>query len=637
MRIITGDECGLLKETIPELCRPDINNGVSPYSAVHHGRARPSATSIQAAAASYGNYNTTDPTSSGGGQSVVVSQRAKAVSRLETNDDAQCREKGIVSLTFLPPNNANDGGASSSAAFQFAALRMNGVVETWTGNRTIPGNEEESNVTAASYEKSGGLVNSVLLNQDDEKESEEEISSSNIVSDENTNDASSSVSVNKGWNAKQPIRPIGMVLSSINKIPMLATCDSIGTVSLLDPNQMTRGVVSTFNAFGIDCSLPGPSSSKNAIGKGTLTYTKGRFANSNIATSLAMCGGGERIIVGGRERGMRVLDLETGKLLWKAKNLPPDPQTLLQQGMWTTSIQFLHTPTTATSSSQTNNNNNIPTNLVATGTAYKQVQIYDVRVSATSAGVRRPVLYTPEHLLTHRITSLCQLPNGNTLAVGDSIGDIHLLDIRKMHSGKQYTKSNSKSSKEGVGLGRLVGPGGSIRQLGMHPTLPYLACVGLDRKLWTWDVNKGGGGGKMMDCVYLRQRLNCLLFCEDETWSGGGDDTLEEQADEDMTNDGDGGIGIGEEDEVEDYVDSDDDDSSKNAGDKVLNQNDGINKQKGKTGGTKSEETASDSEEGSSEDESEDDEELEDDESISEEEIVAPAAAETNPKRRRKK
>jgi ribosome biogenesis protein NSA1 len=239
---------------------------------------------------------------------------------------------------------------------------------------------------------------------------------------------------------------------------------------------------------------------------------------------------------------MRVLDLETGKLQWKAKNLPPDPQTLLQQPMWTTTIQFIHTPTNYLPSSD-----RAPTYLAATGTAYKQVQIYDIRASSPT---HRPVLYTPENLLPHRITTLCQLRDGNTLAVGDAIGDCHLLDMRKMHSGKQYS-SKFKHAKEDIGLGRLVGPGGSIRQLCMHPTLPYLACVGLDRKLWTWDVNRG----KMIDCIYLRQRLNCCLFCDDESWDNANGNDNEDG----MVKYNEGVNDDDMEDEVEDYVDSEDD------------------------------------------------------------------------------
>lgn len=252
--------------------------------------------------------------------------------------------------------------------------------------------------------------------------------------------------------------------------------------------------------------------------------------------------------VGGRERGVRVLDLESGKLLWKAKNLPPDPQTLLQQPQWTTCIQSI---------AMDNNED-----LLATGTAYKQVQIYDIRTSSTT---RRPVLYTPEGLFTHRITTICQLHNKNTLAIGDSTGDCHLVDIRRLHSGKQFS-ARKQLAKEEIGLGRLVGPGGSIRELVCHPTLPYLACVGLDRKLWTWDVSKK----KMMDCVYLKQRLNCALFCADDCWSAddgnknGDDDVVDggeveyDEPDEEWNNKRERELEE-DQDEVEDYIDSDDD------------------------------------------------------------------------------
>mmetsp|Transcript_40706 Transcript_40706/g.66820 ORF Transcript_40706/g.66820 Transcript_40706/m.66820 type:complete len:298 (+) Transcript_40706:103-996(+) len=297
--------------------------------------------------------------------------------------------------------------------------------------------------------------------------------------------------------------------------------------------------------------------------------------------------------------------------------------------MWTTTMQFLHTPT-ASSAINSGSSNNTPSNLLATGTAYKQVQIYDIRQSSSTVSRRRPVLYTPEKLLSHRITTLCQLPDGNTLAVGDSSGDCHLLDMRKMHSGHANNKSNKKA-KEEIGLGRLVGPGGSIRQLAMHPTLPYLACVGLDRKLWTWDVSRR----KMVDCVYLRQRLNCVLFCEDGSWDmmEGDDDEDDEmvQEDEDGVEIGEGGIKRERalekvEDEVEDYVDSEDDDDDDDVGE-------------GKDGTANSEETVSDSDEEEDGDDSDEDEEESGDEesTSSEEEEPTTNTSSANPKKKRRK
>jgi len=319
MRIITGDECGLLKEVIPELCRPSTSSNI------HAGKARPSATSIQAAASSYGTTTTNQQLQQNG------------IQRLETGHNIQSRERGIISLSFLPPSSnssSSNNSEQSSSEFNFAALRTNGIVETWNGQRINNSNDDEVNVTSARYKKYDGLVKGILPDQQQ--------NSSN--SQEEEKDASGQEKKTTGWYTNQPIRPIGMVsnyspssssstTSTTN--PILATCDSIGTISLINTNKLSDGVISTFNAFNIDTSssspgsttskysLPTPSSSKNKSNSiHTLTYTRGRYANVSIATSIAIdnnsSSGGEcKLAVGGRERGVRVLDLETGKLLWK--------------------------------------------------------------------------------------------------------------------------------------------------------------------------------------------------------------------------------------------------------------------------------------------------------------------------------
>lgn len=312
----------------------------------------------------------------------------------------------------------------------------------------------------------------------------------------------------------------------------------------------------------------------------------------------------------------------------QAKNLPPDPQTLLQQPVWTTAIQFLSW-------------NSAPSNLVATGTAYKQVQIYDVRESPSAA--RRPALYTPEGLLSHRVTALCQLRDGATLAAGDAAGDVHLLDVRKMHSGKQFRGRKSKSAREEIGTGRLVGPGGSVRQLVAHPSLPYVAAVGLDRKLWTWDSETR----RMTDCVYLRQRLNCALFCDDGSWSDGGAD-----GSDDEEGGGEGGAGyyddgdeMEDEDEVEDYVDSDEDgggdDGAARGADRVPNTRDVEDVESSGGSGSGSSGGTTESESGEEEEEDDDESASDDDDDGSsgseEEEEEAREMAAANPKKRQKK
>lgn len=177
-------------------------------------------------------------------------------------------------------------------------------------------------------------------------------------------------------------------------------------------------------------------------------------------------------------------------------------------------MQFL-SPTTADVG-----NNHISTNLLAIGTAFKQLQIYDVRTDATQ---RRPVLYTPEwdsnkeNILDHRITSLCQL-DSNRVAVGDTAGFITSLDLRKI-------SNNKKGRSISANVGRFNGSAGSVRQIVKHGSLPIISCVGLDRMLRTYDINSR----KELDCVYLKQRLNCVLFCGDDTWRSNDEDSCSDE------------------------------------------------------------------------------------------------------------
>jgi ribosome biogenesis protein NSA1 len=221
--------------------------------------------------------------------------------------------------------------------------------------------------------------------------------------------------------------------------------------------------------------------------------------------------------------------------------LPQNPQTLLQQPIWATAIEFLSKTDTA----PINGSNE----LLAIGTAYEQLQIYDIRSNATQ---RRPVLYTPEwdsnkeNILEHRVTSLCQI-DSNRIVVGDAAGYIHTLDLRKI------TNKHGRSVR--ASTGRFNGPAGSIRQIVKHETLPIIACVGLDRMMRTFDINKR----KQLDCVYLKQRLNALLFCADGTWSNNSsadddDDEDEEGSGNESETEDEGDVE--DEDVVEDYVDS---------------------------------------------------------------------------------
>ncbi len=109
--------------------------------------------------------------------------------------------------------------------------------------------------------------------------------------------------------------------------------------------------------------------------------------------------------------------------------------------------------------------------------------------------MRRPPSVNPEGMLCHCVTVLCQLGlgdglcGGNVLVAGDAVGNVHLLNLHKLSTGWYATSGKSRLGK-GTGLvGRLKGPGGLVWQLAVHPSMTnVLACVGLDCKLWMWDV-----------------------------------------------------------------------------------------------------------------------------------------------------
>ena len=107
MRILTGDECGLLKESIPELSRPR-DDGKLPIDV--------------------------------------------GVTCIDNSVSKMCRSRGIVDLSFCQ-RMSNDGDDSvqknHSGAFGFCALRANGSVEHWEG--AAPFQTKEDKICGGSY------------------------------------------------------------------------------------------------------------------------------------------------------------------------------------------------------------------------------------------------------------------------------------------------------------------------------------------------------------------------------------------------------------------------------------------------------------------------------------------------------
>ena len=186
------------------------------------------------------------------------------------------------------------------------------------------------------------------------------------------------------------------------------------------------------------------------------------------------------VAVGGKERELGLYDLSTGEATWEARNVPHDKLSL-RQPVWVTAVHFLDGDEEGGAGK-----------IVAIGTGYKQVRIYDIRVSS-----RRPVrvMDLPEG---HRITAFCSgkssSSGSNQLVSGDAGGTVYRLDVGKM-----------------AVVGRMEGPAGSIRGLVRHssPSLPFIALAGLDRMARVYDLRKPR---KEAFRFYLKQRLTAVLF-----------------------------------------------------------------------------------------------------------------------------
>lgn len=397
MRLITGDECGLLKETIPEMGRPKRPDEFR-----------------------------------GATQQEAFPITLEGIQRVAPNE-AQSRARGVVDMCWL----------DSQDDSKFAALRVSGEIQIWENDVV----KEKAFGTYRSVETIGTIIPHC---EEDSKP------------------------------LQHPPRPIALkYFSQQNRI---ATVDSMGRLSIVNPKS--QEIVATYSTINTTAT--------------SLSYTKGQYSNKDLCTAMDADYLHQKVALCGRERETQFIDIETGKSVWKAKNLPPDPQTLLQQPVWTTALLFYNI------------------HMLAAGTAYHQVRIYDARAS------RRPILHTPDDTeLQHRVTSLCSIDE-HTMAVADAAGYLHSFDIRTL--GKK---------KGASAWGRFVGPCGSIRQLKKHPTSNVLACVGLDRMLRLFDCISR----KQLDCIYLKQRQNCVLFGLEGPW-------VEDQD-------------LDVEDDVHDYVDSD--------------------------------------------------------------------------------
>ena len=198
-----------------------------------------------------------------------------------------------------------------------------------------------------------------------------------------------------------------------------------------------------------------------------------------IAVGTGGGGSGFALAAGGRDNDLKTWDLGTGQCTWKAKNVPNDFLDM-RQPVWITSLCALGIPD---ASSGGGGGGGTGLQQMVAGTAHRQVRLYDARAQ------KRPTHSVDAD--EHGITTMAVAPDGREVVVADTAGLVRVLDLRKMKWGR-----------------RFEGPAGSVRGLAFHPTLPVLACVGLDRMARVYDYRSR----EQKFQVYLKQRLNAVLF-----------------------------------------------------------------------------------------------------------------------------
>lgn len=188
---------------------------------------------------------------------------------------------------------------------------------------------------------------------------------------------------------------------------------------------------------------------------------------------------------GGRENDLKIRDMASGSVTYKARNVPHDDLDM-RVPVWVRGARFLP-PQAAAGGSK-------PGTVVAVVTGHHHVRIYDVRAG------RRPVKSVTEGEFPY--TCMALSGDGSSIVAGDTTGALRRFDVSTLRVSGSYK-----------------GIGGALRDVDVHPTADVVASVGLDRCLRLHDLKTR----RLLHRVYLKQRLNCVVFAADDgTGANGG-------------------------------------------------------------------------------------------------------------------
>lgn len=154
-------------------------------------------------------------------------------------------------------------------------------------------------------------------------------------------------------------------------------------------------------------------------------------------------------------------------------------------------------------------------------------------------------------------TTCCVTPDELTLIAGDTVGRVSRVDLRTLRLSGVY-KGNT----------------GSIREIAVHPTMNTVATVGLDRIMRVFDIETR----QQLHRVYLRQRLNCVLFSSEESvqcFAKEEEEEVEEAGSEEQQDEESDNALLSEDEELQE-VEENEEEEDEDSDDSILHDDDNV-------------------------------------------------------------
>jgi hypothetical protein len=201
------------------------------------------------------------------------------------------QSRGVVSLAFLPIPCRQDASPPSSSRPDFAALRVDGVVETWRCSRLRREEDDDGEgCVPASYARVGVVKDLMMSRQG---------------GDNGSVGGKGGATKTLGWCARRWVRPIAMVSSCPGNggacgNPILATCNFVGGIAIIDSDRLS--VAARHEAF----PPPAASSSSSSSSRGgggfaeDVRHTRGGRINVDVDTCLSPNDDLSALAMGGR-------------------------------------------------------------------------------------------------------------------------------------------------------------------------------------------------------------------------------------------------------------------------------------------------------------------------------------------------